>query len=434
MRRALVLALLFAVLSLVLQSYYGYPVTSDAFERMRIADYIASHGQLLQHDVSIIGGRDYAYPPLFDASLALLSRIAQPVETALRIFSVLLTFLFVLSAYLLFLETTRSEKTSLIAASFAALAPLVLLRSITAIPETLGLILLALSLLAFAKRNGCSSFIAMLLLSALSLTHYRTAAVALASMLLFAALSRRIREFAAVAAIPAALLFIGASRVHEVSNQWVVALQPLDVLGAPLIALGIAGVLRNRAYLPRALPLVSLAAVALASLPLIFFPFRQLVYLALPLALFAALLVSNSRKLLVLAIALFIASAAFALAQKQLPVDEYEIDALAHLKQLPGQNVLAAFVKSYAIPYYANKSVVLGAYAEDTPDAQQRISDTRCFFSNCSVAQSQAIIGKYRIDYVLVDKQEPWFTPTWAGNRTPAFENARYAIYPTRPS
>ncbi len=403
------------------QLHYGTPITSDAFERMRIAEGLQ---QGIAPQWAAIGAENnaYNYPPLFDYLLASTSAL-MGISTFKAINA--LSLLFGAALFLLAFVFSRhlfGEKIAIFSAIAISLSPWLAWRTITPISETLGIFLFALSILLFLKKKNELCLISLL---ALFLAHYRSLAVTLLALLLIAVFSKRIFEFAKIAALPAILFAFFVPKTAFITNPWVIEPNIFEYFSPALIALSIGGaaVLASKAWNKKTrkeiwFPTLALASMAFAALALSLvapFPFRQTVYLVFPAAILAGAMAEFAfaqaerfgtlakAGLAILLLAAIFATHSSTLASKAAPFNADEAKLFSALKYTEGKSVVAPFNYNYAIPYYSGKKVAVGAFAEGLPDGQARVNDLWEFYRGAGTQRQKEILQKYGAQIICLD-------------------------------
>jgi len=424
MRKLLVAAVLFAWLFALCYSHanYSMPITSDAFERIRVASLVASNQPL---STPYSPQTPYNYPLLFDYVLATVATVFQ-----LDLFFGLVVLSVLFSAVLLglvysFARKFGDEQAGLFALPLVLFAPLLFFRLVTPISETLGLVLFFAAILSYFRGNYSASFAFLVLLL---FSHYRSFAVATAVIALYSALNHKqlLRPLAATISLPCLAYFLLIPKDFSIQNPWVVQAGAFDYFLPILLGLFLMGfaITLFKTGISRH-DFSFLASAAAAPLLLGFlapFPFRQLAYFFPVAILFAAVFLSSfysslSTGLKPAFVALFFAFALLslngAIQNRAPPISSDKAAALQSLSCLPGTTVLAPFYESYAIPLYAEKKVVAGAFLEGLPDGAVRAKDSYDFFHGATPAQRHSILDKYSVDLVCLQPGQYPLSDSW---------------------
>ncbi len=419
-----IVALLGILLLAWAQSHYKLPLTSDAFERSRVAEGLQA-GVLPQ--TTAAGGTGYNYPLLFDFLLASLSALlGLPSFAALNVLSLFFGIAFA-ALFFILARQIAGGKAAVFAAGAALLSPLLFYRTVTPISETFGVFLFLLAVFAFLKKNNALCFF---VLATLAFSHYRSLSTAVAVLFFLSIFQKRFWDFAKTASLPSAYFALVVPKSFGIANPWVIE-PDLFVYFTPVLlaiaAIGKIAVCRgffdSKKREKELETLKILAAFFLGGLVFVFFApfaFRQLVYLVFPAALLAGIFFGRLEEFaeslakkaaarfagIVVFIA-FVALAVFSffgiLYARAPPFNAGEIGAFSALKFIDGETVLAPFNYNYAIPYYSGKKVVVGAFAEGLPDGQKRIDDLRDFFHGASSVEKRAVVEKYGAKIICLD-------------------------------
>ena len=392
-------------------SYYSLPITSDAFERSRVAALISSNQPL---STPYSSPASYDYPLLFDYLFATIAAVFQlDFLSCLVVLSILFSTVFA-GLVFSFAKHFSDEQAAVFSLFLALLSPWLFYRLVTPISETLGLLLFFAAVFYFFKNRFSASFLFLFLLL---FSHYRSFAVAAAVIVLYSLLNFKqlAKPLLATLSFPA-IFYLFLVPKQSLENPWVVQAGVFDYFLPLLLGLWFFGLFVSlfKAGIPKKhfsfFTAVFFAPILLGLLAP--FPFRQIIYVFPVVILFAAFFLSNffsqtapSLKSLFFAIALICAlfSATSIIHSRPVPFSLEKAAALSALSALPGQNVLAPFVESYAIPLFSRKKVVAGAFLEGLPDGSGRAKDSYDFFNNASASVRYAILDKYSVDLVCLE-------------------------------
>ncbi|MFQ5406648.1 MAG: hypothetical protein ACE5DI_05840 [Candidatus Micrarchaeia archaeon] len=406
------------------QLYYATPITSDAFERVRVAEAI-SQGILPQS--TAIGDGNYNYPLLFDFLLASFSALlGAQLFTALNVLSIFIAIATVLTVFLI-AKRLANEKIAAFSTILLFLSPWIFYRFVTSIPETMGILLFLLVFHTFSSKKNHSLFPSFFLLSTLLLTHYRSFATSVAVLFFYSLFSKKFFALAKVALIPTMAFLFLLPKSFQVSNPWVIEGGPLDYFSPFLILLAAAGLFvflnslfekKEQSEENAELVLASFVLGSFALIPFAPFVFRQMVYLVFPTVFLGGVFLEKivsplKKKGRVLQIGLLASSVAISILvlgtilHRAAPFTSNELQTFSALKLEEGNVVLAPFTYNYAIPYYSSKKIVVGAFAEGVPDGSQRAYDLWNFFSkNSSSKLKKEIVSKYNADILCLDLEK----------------------------
>ncbi len=415
------LALIFVILAVFLaQLYYSGPITADAFERLRVTNSIINNTfpPINPH----IGASGYNYPPVFDFSLASLS-VLLGISSAisLQLFSFILIFMLIFSVFFL-ASKIGNEKIAFFATIFLVSVPWLFYRMVTPISESLGLVLFLVVLIAFYKNRFASFGFFMFVLA---FSHFRSFAVVFLVLLVYSFLSKKLFNFVLYSSVPTALFLLFVPRSYLITNPWVEPASLTHIFTLFSIILALAGYfiwLRSKHRSENINFSIFVGTILL--IPFVPFEFRQFAYLFFPVVFFSGVVASNieSKKLLVLLILILGYIGFHTIVFRAVPFTNEELSAVAYLKTLPENNVAAPFSDNYLIPYYANKKIVLGSFAEGLGNGNQRARDLWDFFH--SFSNSSSFIKKYKINYIFWKKPAPYSI-----NCTKMFDSDSFSIY-----
>jgi hypothetical protein len=398
--------------------YFNYSfITSDAYERARSAQYLISAGYPVES--SAIGAGPTSYPPFFDVFLAAFSQLfGLPVSASTNALSFIFATMFFCLGYLLAravlseLGRPADEAVCCLGGIALFLSPWIYYRTITPISETLGLVLCFLAVYAFYKR--ASPWLVFSILAALSLSHFRSFMAAMICLGVLVLFGRRVKELIFESFVATAIFIYFVPRTAlGFENPFVVTPGVFEFFSLPLLVTGVAGA----ALLVFSRKIPALVAALLAA-PVVLsafapFSFRQLPYLALPLAAMSAFFLSSLRAMVsgrAFRVAFFCGLALAAICfnsfttWRSAPLDEQSQAVVTQVAQYPQQNVYAGFAQSYAIPCYSpQKKVVLGSFAEELPDFKSRIYVAQSVMGGTLDSTARAIMDIYGVGLVVAN-------------------------------
>jgi len=396
--------------------YFNYSfITSDAYERGRSAQYLISNGYPVAS--SAIGAEATSYPPLFDVLLAAFSQLTSlSFQDSVNAFSFFFATLFFCLGYLFAkailseLGRPADEVVCCLSGIAVFLSPWIYYRTLTPISETLGLVLCFAAIYFFYRKS--SPLVVFAILTSLSLSHFRSFMAAMICLGVLAFFGRRIKEliFESFVAVAIFIYFVPRTALGF-SNPFVITPGIFEFFSLPLLVAGLAGValLVYRGRVPAIVAALFAAPIVLSAFAP--FSFRQLPYLALPLAATSALFLSSlqgkisSRSFRV---AFFCGLVIVAICfnsfttWRSTPLDSQSEAVAVQVAQYPQSNIYAGFAQSYAIPYYsAQKKVLFGSFAEELPDFESRVFVAQKIM-NCSLdADARLLMQLYGIDLVV---------------------------------
>lgn len=355
--------------------YFVYPITSDSFERMRISSEIIFSQKFPLIDTSSIPARMHLYPPLFDLFISSFSLLtALSVIVATDISSYIFSAIFILSLF----KLTNSPLAPILAFS----SPWIFHRFLTPISETMAISLLPSFI--YLLKDWKKYILAFILL----LIHIRTFVFAT-----FVLLFIQIEKFGSLVST---LFLISSSIIFyfipKFFNPLVNIQSIFDVLGP---------------IMPFILPIIFISnnklnkTIFLANLPTFFLMpnyFRQFLYFFMPATLSFNHLKNKWINLLLPSIVSIILL--MNLAYYSPPTDASKISLIGIMSFFEGNTVASSYSDAYQISFY-NKSVILGAFAENLPDFDSRYYDLNNILSgNLSKAE------KYGINYIFTSKKQ----------------------------
>lgn len=392
---------------------------SDFWERQRVSAEIISTGSLPHFNSSYIPESPYVYPLGLDALNSFLS-----ISSGLSFLEIAQAMGFIITALLallvyLFVGRISSKRIGIIAALFVALMPRIARLGMQPIPELFGLVLIAFSLLLLARRNYN---VLGLVLAATLLFHYRSFLNEVLVIALFMVLYRKEIDFAKakwVCLFPLLMVpvylagnIIPALGSHSISNPFVIEWNPLRLFGPVcLVAIvGLAWAVKNRMHWFLSAWLGVFALIyAFGGMQSNVFQFREIVYAFIPIAGLAAAFIASKREYLRLLVP--IAGVAFLVMlvvnlETYPSIDAPDVGALKFLKNSRDKTVMGSYLEGYGIPVISGKKVVVGAFMEGVPDAEERISDLNEFLSTTSPARARSLAEKYGTKTILIGRLE----------------------------
>ncbi|MFA4906848.1 MAG: hypothetical protein WC602_01085 [archaeon] len=395
-----------AVQVILLAFFLPYPNVPDVFERQRVSEFILQNGSIPQFDSLIApNGVNYVYPPLADLILAGVSAATglAPLIAWKVIAVVLFAFFLFFCARFAEKYLPKPEERALLIL-FLLFAPLVLRRFVSFVAETVGLAFYPLLFYLIYRKKF---WLAGICLAIIGYLHFRTFFTALLVLAFFALLSFARKEnkngIGALKTIFAGALicgpfyianYAGIISLSGFANPFIDEsfLTALKFLGLPLLLFAIIAVPLLRRFrwdsLFAAITIVPLAMVllSLGSQNAVAFPYREAVFLLLPLAILAAFSFSWAFKglkskwmkwalalclLAILAVNFSVPHSAF------LKGDEL---AISYIKDAvpKGKLVLSDYSAEYWLEY-EGYSVAIGPFMERLPDAGKRLETVKEF-------------------------------------------------------
>ncbi|HLC48143.1 MAG TPA: hypothetical protein VJI13_03635 [Candidatus Norongarragalinales archaeon] len=419
-------ALLLGALAVFLsQMYYALPVTSDAYENLRIINYFEGGGSF-PIESTAIDAPPYIYPPIFSLSVFSFKTLSGfPANFTLGFFSYLFVLLIVYLVYLLIRNAysgtenrnaySGNGKKSFSVEEKAALGvlgiftlPILIYRLITPIPETLGLAFFLLSAYFYQKKNYK---LLLIVLAIFPLAHSRSFAFTIITLGMAAALRKDYLQAAkssilglAVFAIYHLAFPIYASGFENPSITVPALFEMLPILA---IAMTLAGtyVIFRKNYKFDFLCASAIFAFILTYF-LLPFPFRHVIFLILPISFLVAHALSYDRRVLAVFSVFLALSMVQAIQMREAPLTAQSVEMMREFENYAGENSIAPFKYNYALPYFADKKVVVGAFAEALPDGVQRSSDLNNYFTGGESGQKLAVLEKYSIQVGFFEKSE----------------------------
>jgi len=398
--------------------YFNYSfITSDAYERSRSAQYLLSSSYPVES--SAINAGATSYPPLFDVLLAAFSQLTGlSLSDSVNAFSFFFATLFLCLGYLFAkailseLSRTADEAVCCLAGVAVFLSPWIYYRTLTPISETLGLALCFGAVYFFYKKS--SPLVVFALLTVLSLSHFRSFMAAMICLGVLALFGKRIRELIVESFVGVAIFIYFVPRTAlGFSNPFVITPGIFEFFSLPLLVAGLAGValLVYKKRVPSVVAALFATPIALSAFAP--FSFRQLPYLALPLAAMAALFLSSLQGMISsrrFRVAFFCGLVVVAICfnsfttWRSTPLDAQSDAVVQAVAQYPQSSVYAGFAQSYAIPYYsAQKKVLLGPFAEELPDFGARVYVAQQIMTSSLDADARLLMQLYGIDMVVAN-------------------------------
>ncbi|MFH1750912.1 MAG: hypothetical protein ABH863_04500, partial [Candidatus Micrarchaeota archaeon] len=411
------------------QAYYALPITSDAYENFRIVKYFQDGGNF-PIESAAIGAPPTIYPPVFALALYSFSELTNfPPHAALNFLSYIFMLLTAYLAYLL-IRDAHSEETggsgngkgkpavktkppfgldekAMLGVLGIFSLPILLYRWITPIAEMLGLVMFLLCLHAYQKRDY--RFL-MALLAIFPLIHSRSFVFALLT-LGFAALQRKDKmqtiKSAAIGTIIFGLYHLEYP-VYAIGFDNPLVIDPaiweiVPLLPLAMMVIGALALMKNKMR-PDILSTSVIAAFVLAYF-ILPFPFRHVIFLIIPLAYLSGEAFATDRRILA-AFCVFLALAMVQTVQyRSTPIDSQGIEMMGVIGDHPSENVLSDFGLNYALPLFAGKKVVVGAFAEALPDGAARAEDLSDYLSGNWPNGRDELIRKYAIGIGFFNKK-----------------------------
>ena len=396
--------------------YFSYSfITSDAYERGRSAQYLISSGYPVAS--SAIGADATSYPPLFDFLLAAFSQLTGlALSDSISAFSFFFATLFFCLGYLLAkavlseLGRPADEAVYCLSGIAVFLSPWLYYRTLTPISETLGLVLCFAAIYFFYKKS--SPLVVFAILTALSLSHFRSFMAAMICLGVLAFFGKRIKELIYESFLAVAIFVYFVPRTAlGFSNPFVTTPGIFEFFSLPLLVAGLAGaaLLVYRGRVPAIVAALFAAPIVLSAFAP--FSFRQLPYLALPLAAMSALFfaklqdtISSRRFRVAFFCALVVVAICFNsfTTWRSTPLDSQSEAVAMQVAQYPQSNIYAGFAQSYAIPYYSSeKKVLLGSFAEELPDFESRVYVAQKIMNGSLDYDARLLMGLYGINLVV---------------------------------
>jgi hypothetical protein len=425
--------LLFGALVIFLsQTYYALPITSDAYENLRIVNYLQAGGNF-PIESAAIGGEPYIYPPVF--SLAIYQFMALTgfdYYFSLNFFSYFFLAILVFSAYLL-LKSIQIDEDGAVLGAFAIFGlPIFVFRIITPIAETLGLAFFLLSLIAYSKKKYEMLFFILLIFP---FAHSRSFIFTLITLAL-ATIMRGDYQKSAKSVIGGIIVFVAYHLAYPIysSNFENAAVtipsffEVLPIIPIVFILIGAYLLLKKKGMIDEiSLSIIGAFAISFFLLP---FPFRHAIFLLIPMAALTSQALSADRRILVV-FAVFLPLVVFQIIQMRTAPFNYEsIHAMDKFGSMEETKVLASFKNNYALPVLSNKKVIVGAFAEGLFNGAKRASELQHYFSeNGDFQRRQETLRTYNIEAGFFEKgiEDYLFEQEIADKKV--FESDKYAAF-----
>ncbi len=404
--------LLLGALSIFLsQIYYAAPVTSDAFENFRVIKHL-ERGGVYPAESSAIGGNEALYPPLFSFAMFSFKALTGFHEYfILNFFSYLFLLMIVYSSFLLLRELIGEETKALLGVFGMFSLPILLYRLVTPIPELLGVVFFLLSLYAYQKKNFK---LLLLLLIIFPFAHTRSFVFTIATLGIASLLRKDYIQLAkhaiggiAVFAILQLAYPINALGFSNAAITFPALSETFPPLAIAMILLGGALLFLRRKMLDE----INIAIIAsfIVLYFLLPFPFRHVIFLLVPLGILSAEVLNIDKRALV-AFAVFLPLTIMQTAEFRAPPFEFEeMEVLKELMNYEGENAIASFSHNYALPYLAEKKVVLGSFAEGLTDGGERSDKLAHYFSSNDDEGKKAILEYYKIGLGFIERRNSGF-------------------------
>ncbi|MBN1160048.1 MAG: hypothetical protein JXA43_02295 [Candidatus Diapherotrites archaeon] len=420
------LMVVLAAISVVVLQFNTF-MSSDLFERARVSYYISEMSRLPTHNQALGGTVPYTYPLLFDVfSASLMQVTGLEALTIWQGFSMFLSVGFFMVAYSLAKKFVPDWKYAALAGMFTVFAPRLFRLIAIPIPETFGLFLILLTLLLLLEdRYKLASVSA----AALVLMHTRSSINFIPILLIFIVFAYSYKNsfdykkvlkflsfpvFAAVVFWLPKLLFL--QRLSFVENPFVLGFQPFNVVGYSLLLslVAVPFVYKDKKIRPITIWFVFYFAILFMSLVFgnTMFAYREFTFAIFPAAVLAAIVlkkISKSyffRPLIIVFLLIVIFNAVSLGVNYAPPASDADIAAAVYHRSIEPARIMSGFVSGYYIPWYSLNSVVVGAYMEGLPNANQRISDTRDFFESENPEEAAYILSRNNVDYVYLSQFE----------------------------
>ncbi len=399
-------------------------VTSDSWERERVAQEILSTGFLPEKNTAYAPEVPYLYPPAFDLLVAGGLAWVGDYLLVLKVLSLAVGLAFAFFTYLLSKRFFRPE-IAVMSAFFAFFMPRLFRLLLQPIPETLGL-LLFVAALYFAARNKPK--LAGLIAAGLLFYHTRSFVnLLIVAALLFHAVSgtkglKRLKYLIVFPLVLSPLYWLqkipavlqSSTLLNPFLSEWSL----LQTFG-PAAVLAVFYLLfwgQYKRYKPLvhwmgAFILVYAFGTLTGNKTL---AFREMAYAFVPIGLLSAALLwrlkAVNRWIIPFAL-LFSLGYCFYLNFN--PGYPLEKEGVAALGFLAGNGpILSDYVTGYGIPLAAGNKAVIGAFLENLPDGNQRLADARRFLETRTPGEAQGILRKYGARLTLLGRTA---TRQWLG-------------------
>ncbi len=394
-------------------------VTSDLWERQRVAREILETGFVPETNNAYEPETPYVYPPAFDLLLAGALANGADYLLAVKLLSLAVGASFVLFVYLLSRKFFRPE-IALMSAFLVFFMPRVFRLLMQPIPETFGLLLFTAALY-FAAKNRTK--LAGLLAAGLMFYHARSFFnLLLVAAILFASVSgwkgvKRMKNLVLVPLIFSPAYWLtrlpAALQAPQLVNPFLAEWSALQVLGPQ--ALLAAFYLLFWWHYKRYKPLVNWVGIFLALylggqwLGHRTFSFRELTYLFVPVGLLSAALLwrlkAVNRLILPFALLFSLGYCLYVNFNPGYPLEKEGVSALATALKTGQTPVLSDYVAGYGVPGVAGRKAIIGPFLEGLPDANQRLADARTFLETPSAERARAVLRKYGAETAFLGRQ-----------------------------
>ncbi|MBI5224968.1 hypothetical protein HY989_03785 [Candidatus Micrarchaeota archaeon] len=405
-------AILFSALVVFMAHlYYASPLTSDAYQTLRESKLLGSGGSFPLTG-SAINSDGTVYPPIFLLAFHSLKTFVGSEFLAFNFLSYIFVFLIFTSTYLFLRRIIGNEEYAALGALAIFTIPIVVYRVVLPIPETLGVVLFLLSINLFEREKY--RFLGFLL-AIFPFAHTRSFVFTVATLAILAVFRKKYFEFAKSAAVGVAvfLLYRNAFPINAIGFENLAIITPgiLDsysILAIALTAIGIFAMWKNGKKREYATFSTIIAFEALYFL--LPFPFRHVIFLLLPTAYFASLVFSLDRRLAIIFAVFLPLTVASAMQMRTEPFGFEAITTFKEMGNFEGGNAIANFKDNYALPYFGNKKVVVGAFAEGMGDGNLRTAELAKYFDANDISAKRNLLEKYEIRLGAFEKKAYDFT------------------------
>jgi len=405
--KLIVLAFVFAlVLHVSILLILPYPVVPDVFERLRVTEHLLENGSFPNFDPLIApNGVHYLYPPLTDLFLAFGSTMF--FSSPVLVWKILSFILFVVFLFFSLKFSTKylSKNQQVLMIFFLAFAPVVVVRFVSYVAETVGLAFFPVLFFLIFKRKF---WLAGLLFGVLGLTHFRTFFTVFGIIGFFAlfSLSKNQKEnfFGSLKTIIVGVVlcspfyFANFSKIIAISsftNPFVsdTIFIALGLLGVPIVLFALLSIpfLKKTKFDSLfismiAVPIFFLTGVFFSN-KIIVFAYRESAFIVLPLAILASISFSKIYLLIkqfylkIIAVIILFAlfSLLFVVLKPAFSTDDEKTMMYLNANVPKGELVLSDYVFGYWLEY-SGFSIVAGPFIERIPDAEKRLFLLNDFF------------------------------------------------------
>ncbi len=399
-------AMLFgALIVFMAHLYYTSPITSDSYEIFRESKDLGNGGNFPLVG-SAIEANSNVYPPIFLLAFHSLKTFVNNEFLALNFLSYIFVFLILACTYLFLRRIIGNEEYAALGALAIFTIPIVVYRVITPIPETLGVVLFLLCINLFEREKY--RFLGFLL-AIFPFAHTRSFVFTIATLAILAVFRGKYFEFAKSSALGIAifLLYRMAFPINAIGFENLAVITPgiLDSFSILAIALSAIGIIamwksgKKREY--GTVSTIVAFEILFFILP---FPFRHVIFLLLPTAYFASLVFSLDRRFAIVFAVFLPLTVASAMDMRTEPFGFEAIATFKEMGNFDGNNAIANFKDNYAIPYFANKKVVVGAFAEGMDDGNLRTAELAKYFDANDISVKRGLLEKYGIELGVFEK------------------------------